>query len=261
MGSGATGVGVEALTIDFWNTLFGTANRAARQRQRREALVAELSAAGHQVDDERLAGASRAAMAHFDTHWLHHRRTPGSRELTEVIVAELDLEVPEESLGRIAQVFAVGVLDHPPDLLPGAREALEQLSGGVRLALISDTAFSPGAALHELMEREGIAELFGAFVFSDETGVAKPEPDAFHRALGALGVEPAASVHIGDIERTDIDGALGVGMRAILYRNEEHRHAMAEDDTSAHAVVEHWDDVAPTLERFGAPSDRPGRGG
>jgi putative hydrolase of the HAD superfamily len=170
--------------------------------------------------------------------------------LTEVLIVDLDVELPEEALDRIAQVFARGVLDHPPDLLPGVREALDDLSGTRQLALISDTAFSPGAILRELMEREGIARYFDAFVFSDETGVAKPDPVAFERALAALKVEPAAAAHIGDIERTDIAGAHAAGMHAILYRNDEHLHVMAEDETVAHVTVEHWAEVAPALERL-----------
>lgn len=238
---------ITALTVDFWNTLFGTANGAGRDRDRRAALTAELDAAGFSVEQEQLASAGRGAMAHFEHHWLTKRRTPGPRELVEVMVEELGAELPDEALERVATTFAEGVLDHPPNLLPGARETLEGLHGRVRLALISDTAFSPGHVLRELMEREGIAQFFSGFVFSDETGVAKPEPAAFHAALEQLGADAEAAAHIGDIERTDIQGARGVGMHSILYRNEGHRHALAEDETEADAVVEHWSEVAAVL--------------
>ena len=238
---------ITALTVDFWNTLFGTANGAGRDRDRRAALSAELDAAGFSVAQDQLVSAGRGAMAHFEHHWLTNRRTPGPRELVEVMVKELRAELPDAALERVATTFAEGVLDHPPNLLPGARETLESLHGRVSLALISDTAFSPGHVLRELMEREGIARLFSAFVFSDETGVAKPEPGAFHAALEQVGTGAAEAAHIGDIERTDIQGARAVGMRAILYRNEQHRHALVEEETEADAVVTHWSEVAAVL--------------
>jgi putative hydrolase of the HAD superfamily len=46
-------------------------------------------------------------------------------------------------------------------------------------------------------------------------GHAKPRPEPFHAALAALGVDAADALHVGDIERTDVRGALGVGMRAV----------------------------------------------
>lgn len=238
---------ITALTVDFWNTLFGNANGARRDRDRRAALTAELEVVGFSVEQERLTSAARGAMTFFEHHWLANRRTPGPRELVGVMVDELGVQLPDAALDRVATTFAEGVLEHPPNLLPGAREALESLHGHVRFALISDTAFSPGRVLRELMEREGIACFFSGFVFSDETGAAKPEPAAFHGALEQLGVGAAEAAHIGDIERTDIRGARTVGMQAILYRNEQHRHVLAEDTTEADTVVEHWSQVAELL--------------
>jgi len=147
-------------------------------------------------------------------------------------------------------VFARGVIDHPPGLLPGAADAVERLSETVPLAIISDTAFSPGSVLRELMGEVGILDRFSAFVFSDETGVAKPDPVAFERALGALNVEARDAVHIGDIERTDVLGARAAGMHAVLYRNADHLHQLAEDGTAAHATIDHWDDFDGVLEQL-----------
>ena len=111
------------------------------------------------------------------------------------------------------------------------------------LAIISDTAFSPGSVLKQLMERDGIARYFDHYIFSDETGVAKPHPDAFHKALDGLGGTPEKGVHIGDIERTDILGAKGVGMEAILYRTPDRQHKYAEETTVADYILEEWGEI------------------
>lgn len=243
--------GIVAVTIDFWNTLVDETGAPERRVERRDALVAELAAVGRSVDDEQFDAAQQGTLRYFQHHWLEQRRTPHARELVGVMLRELDAALPDEAVERVAHVFAQGVLSHPPRLLPGAREALAELAGRARLAIISDTAFSPGAVLRALLEREGVAGHFTSFVFSDETGVAKPEPEAFARALDALGAEPARAVHIGDLERTDIVGARGAGMRSILFRAHEHLHALAEEETEADAVVAGWHEVGAAVDALG----------
>ena len=48
-----------------------------------------------------------------------------------------------------------------------------------------------------------------------DIGWCKPRPEPFRAALDALAVYPGEALHVGDIERTDVGGALKVGMRAI----------------------------------------------
>ena len=243
-------VAPSAVTIDFWNTLFGTENGPAREQQRRSSLTDELAAEGHTREEGELERARDASMEHFRHHWLEEQRTPGATELVDVMLADLGVKLPDPAVARIADVFARGVIDHPPQLLSGAADALERLAVSAPLAIISDTAFSPGSVLRELMEDVGIAERFSTFVFSDETGVAKPDPAAFERALEGVGADAARAVHIGDIERTDIQGARAYGMRAVLYRNAENRHQLAEDTTDADATIGHWDELDAVLARL-----------
>jgi putative hydrolase of the HAD superfamily len=134
-------------------------------------------------------------------------------------------------------------LDHPPELLPGVREGLRFLAERASLALISDTASSPGIVLRELMMEQGIDHHFSTYIFSDETGVAKPHPDAFSTALTRLNATPSEAFHIGDIERTDIRGARGVGMHAVLYKGDAVGHKYAEAETEADVVMHHWSEI------------------
>ena len=48
-----------------------------------------------------------------------------------------------------------------------------------------------------------------------DIGHAKPRREPFAAALDALGLSPGDVIHIGDNERTDVRGALDMGMRAI----------------------------------------------
>jgi HAD superfamily hydrolase (TIGR01509 family) len=243
---------ISVLTVDFWNTLFDSTGGEPRNAQRRDALLDAIRAAGNECDDLRFDEVYRGIWKYFDEHWLERQRTPSSREMIDEMLRRLEYSLEESTVERVAEIFSRGVLAHPPALLPGAADALAELhESGVRLAVISDTAFSPGAVLRELMEERGIARFFDVFIFSDETGVAKPHPAAFRRALEPLAVEPARACHIGDIERTDIRGARGVGMRAILFRGDPAPARYAEDATEADATLQHWSEVPRALESIG----------
>jgi putative hydrolase of the HAD superfamily len=241
---------ITVVTIDFWNTLFDSKGGPERNAERSAALWAELTAAGAACEKDAFDSAYKGIWSYFDDHWLNHQRTPTSEEMVREICRSVAAELPEEAVLRAAEVFERGVLSHPPGLLPGVHEGLAYLKGRARLALISDTAFSPGSVLRELMEREGIDSYFDAYVFSDETGVAKPHPGAFSAALHALGGSPEGAFHIGDIERTDVRGAKEAGMKAVLYRGDDRPSKYAEEVTAADAVMDHWSQIAEIFSRL-----------
>jgi putative hydrolase of the HAD superfamily len=82
---------------------------------------------------------------------------------------------------------------------------------------------TPGRVLRELLRRDGLLPHFRILTFSDETGAAKPRPEQFTRTLDALGVRPEQAAHIGDLPETDVVGARGVGMKALLFLGESNR--------------------------------------
>lgn len=240
------------ITIDFWQTLFDDSGGPQRNEERQTALRQAINDAGHFRDIEEVDAAFRSIWEYFDHHWLNNHRTPNSREMVEEICRRLDLTLPDEAVAEVTHTFANGVLSNPPALLPGVRDALAFLAARAPLAVISDTAFSPGQVLRSLMEQQGIASYFSNFIFSDESGVAKPHPDAFRRAVEPLGGDLARSLHIGDIERTDIRGAKGVGMKAVLYRGNHIPQKYADDGTksAADAVIRHWEEIPAVWERM-----------
>jgi FMN phosphatase YigB (HAD superfamily) len=63
----------------------------------------------------------------------------------------------------------------------------------------------------------GLERYFSAFFFSDEHGFSKPDRRAFLTPLAELGIAPDEAVHVGDIQRTDIDGAQAAGLRAVHF--------------------------------------------
>jgi putative hydrolase of the HAD superfamily len=95
------------------------------------------------------------------------------------------------------------------DALPALRELWLR---GLKLAAVSNT----WPAMPKVLMALGFDEYLGYWVISEFLGVEKPDPAIFERALDIAGVEPARAIHVGDELTTDVEGALAVGMRAVL---------------------------------------------
>jgi HAD superfamily hydrolase (TIGR01549 family) len=90
---------------------------------------------------------------------------------------------------------------------------LRQLAeSGLRIGLISNTHRCL-ASFQSHFELQG---LVSATVSSSDHGLMKPHPSIFTAALQLLGVEAGEAVMVGDSFKHDVQGALNVGMRAIL---------------------------------------------
>jgi putative hydrolase of the HAD superfamily len=90
---------------------------------------------------------------------------------------------------------------------------LRQLAeSGLRIGLISNTH----RCLTSFQSHFELQGLISATVSSSDHGLMKPHPSIFSAALRLLDVTAAEAVMVGDSVRQDVEGALGVGMRAIL---------------------------------------------
>jgi len=100
---------------------------------------------------------------------------------------------------------------------PDARATLQALrERGARIGLLSNTHW-PRPFHERFLERDGLAELIDARLYTSEMPFQKPHPSAFQAALGAAGVDDASrAVFVGDRPFDDISGAKGVGLRAVL---------------------------------------------
>ena len=70
------------------------------------------------------------------------------------------------------------------------------------------------------IERIGIKHFFRASVNAQEFGVSKPDARIFHAAAGAVDVDPANVLHIGDDAGLDVLGALNAGMQTAWLNRE-----------------------------------------
>jgi HAD superfamily hydrolase (TIGR01549 family) len=116
------------------------------------------------------------------------------------------------------------------DLYDDVTRVLRELSSaGIRIGLISNSHRCL-ASFQEHFELDG---LIAGAVSSSEHGLMKPHPSIFRAALGLVDVPAAHAVMVGDSVRQDVEGALGVGMRAVLLHRSSSPHPRTEELAAA----------------------------
>ncbi|HEX9094330.1 MAG TPA: HAD-IA family hydrolase [Coriobacteriia bacterium] len=95
------------------------------------------------------------------------------------------------------------------DVIPEMQRLRAQ---GTRLGAISNW----DGRLEGLMDGLGLTRLLDTVVCSAAVGFHKPDPRIFELACERVGAEPAACAHVGDQVYSDILGARGAGMTAVL---------------------------------------------
>lgn len=237
---------VKAVSFDFWGTLyFDTIKNFKLSNKIRESYLKEIldkNNIEHTPLDLELA--IQAEGKEFYRVWLHEHRTIIPKERLRISLNSLNISLTDDSFDKICEKMKRVVLKRPPTLAPGVVEVIKTLKENkLRLGIISDTGYATGDVLMELMERDGLLKYFDAFSFSDETGVAKPQPKAYDHLMKELSLTNVKDVlHIGDLERTDIEGALNIGMPCCKYIGSSQK---PEEDkvTRADFCIDNWLDL------------------
>jgi putative hydrolase of the HAD superfamily len=222
----------EAVTFDCWNTLLYEDDWETAHALR----VSELQTAAREAGSE---VSRRDAELAFNAGWERHMRiwgeggATGAREVALWSLAELGLRAPHPALEHLIARFEGASHSSSVLALDGARATLAALGrAGVPCALVCDTGLTPGRVVRHHLDLQGLLSGLAVQAFSDEVGVPKPDPRVFRAALEPLGVAPERALHVGDLRRTDVAGARGLGMISVRIRA---RH----DDTSELPEAEH----------------------
>jgi putative hydrolase of the HAD superfamily len=94
-----------------------------------------------------------------------------------------------------------------------AKTTLKSLYGKYKLGIVSN--FAIPECVFELLKTNGIDTLFDVIVVSGAVNKRKPSPEIFEGALKLVGVSAEETVFVGDTIDADIEGAKGVGMKAV----------------------------------------------
>lgn len=236
---------LRAITFDFWGTLYR--NTYARD-ERQEMLGRAL--AGH--DQPRSRAELEAAETHvwsvWERVWQQEQRSMTFEAWMEELLGHLEAELPEETIAGLRRpIEEIYLKTGEPKPIPGVTEVVPRLAERYRLGVISDTGITPGRVLREVMRRDGLLHHFEILTFSDETGRTKPRPEQFLGTLSELETKPEEAAHIGDLPETDLAGAQGVGMKAILFLGVSDRQ---DGIALADGVFSDYGELEKVLERL-----------
>jgi putative hydrolase of the HAD superfamily len=208
----------DAITFDHWNTLVYEEEGHNLSHRRIDAWVARLHEEGHPIEPELLRGTFATTWEAFTVDW-HAGVQRSGADAARHALSILDLPITDELHGELVEHFVDAGKEVDFPLTEGVEECLRTLkSAGLKIGIVCDVGFTPSSHLREHLERRGLLKYFDGWSFSDEVGAYKPDKLIFDHALGTLGDPPAARVaHVGDLRRTDIAGALGMGMTAVRY--------------------------------------------
>lgn len=215
---------IGVVTFDLWDCMFcdetdepkrAAAGLPPKPVARRQLLHEALNQHGP-IDRTRVDIAFDVADQAFRKVWHEQFVTWTTLERIQVILAGLNRNLPQADLNAVVDAIERMEVDYSPDPAPGVREALAELHGRYKLAVVSDAIFSPGKYLRALLEKHDMLSYFDYFVFSDEIGHSKPHPSLFESVAEHFGIDIADIVHIGDRPHNDIGGPHAVGARGVL---------------------------------------------
>lgn len=158
-------------------------------------LLRDHAAPGHL--EERLIAAERRNIGHYGF---------GVKGFTlsmiETAIEVTDGRVPNAVISDLLQAGRE-MLDHPMELLPHAREAVEAVASSHRLVLITK-----GDLLHQerKLAQSGLGELFDAVEI-----VSDKRPETYRRIFGACPGGPEAAMMVGNSMKSDVVPAIEVG--------------------------------------------------
>lgn len=236
---------IKVVTIDFWNTVFDSSNGIERNQLRINTLKSKLSQLGLNISDEEYQTAMQKAWEFFNGIWKNEQRTLSTYDSVLFFWQYFSAPQNKNIINEVVKIFEECILYYPPTLFDGASDAIKELASKYKLGIVSDTGFSPGRVLRNLLDRYSILEYFSAFSFSNETGVSKPNPKAYLSVLNSLNCYPENAIHIGDIEETDIEGAKNINMLAIRFMANQPVFLSEDDEfhSKADFIARSWKEV------------------
>lgn len=215
---------IGAVTFDLWDCLFcdetdepkrAEAGRLPKPQARRQ-LVHQFLSKHETIDAAKVNLAYDVTDAAFRKVWHDEFVTWSVAERLKITLDGLGRTLPAAEFDELVEAHETMEITFRPDPAPGALDALKALHGKYKLAVISDTVFTPGRNLRKLLEGAGMLAYFDHFVFSDEVGHSKPHPAVYQSVAEAFAIDMKDIVHIGDRPHNDIGGAHAVGARCVL---------------------------------------------
>jgi putative hydrolase of the HAD superfamily len=229
---------VRAVTFDFWDTLVaGAAGSGTTMRRLQiDRFAKTLDAWDRSAADHALSEAFDANWERFEERWIANTGQYTPADTVEFVADRVGIELVDGLRTQLVDGFRHVGESVPLELAAGIVATIDTLRAArVRVGIVCDVGLTPAPTLRARLDALGLLSSFDAWAFSDETGWFKPAPEAFAPALAGMGIDDASTVaHVGDNPRTDVAGALALGMIAVRYTG--FRDATRQPDTAGEAT-------------------------
>jgi putative hydrolase of the HAD superfamily len=221
---------VRALLIDLDDTLY---DEASYVRSGMAAVAQEMS----RLPVDRSADQIAADL-------LHELARNGRGRIFDTVLERLGLAPDPALIAGLVETYR----DHNPSiaLWPGVREALADLTGDHRLAIVTDGL---GRMQRRKVAALGVEPLVEDIIYCWELGWPKPDPRAYVSAMQALGADAATTLVVGDNPGHDMAAARAAGVRSVRVRSGRFA-AEAHEDQPADAEATSFATSAQTIRRL-----------
>ena len=242
------------MTLDLWLTLIseptGGTYSTNRRLLRADGTLAVLAEHGEFFDRTRLIDVFDVISETINSdHDLGLDMYFGDRivQTLSMLDGGLPGRLGPAGIEKVWEVIDESLDEAPPSLMPGALEALQELSlRPVKLGIISNTGNSSSRAYARMFRAMEIDNFFDVVSLSNELAMAKPCPEIFRHTLDGLRVEPSRTLHVGDNPAADVAGAAAVGMKTAWLTGPNRSGLTVQPDYFANdiseipAIVDAW---------------------
>jgi len=122
---------------------------------------------------------------------------------------EADLALAEPMMNLWDELFVTNT-----SMMPDAEAVLSQLrNDGIRLGIVTN---GYSEVQHRKISHHQLELMVDFVLVSEDAKSHKPDPGIFQQALTLAGTDPGATMFVGDMPQTDIEGALATGMIPVL---------------------------------------------
>lgn len=185
----------------------------------------------------------------------------GGRSMIRRSLSLLPAPPPDAEVEAVADQLYPGLLAayetriaDQTQLFDGVAACLDALAAaGWRLGVCTN---KPERLAVMLLDALGVLGRFGAVLGADSLAVRKPDPEHLAETARRIGARPELCVMLGDTV-TDLKTARAAGVPCVLTRFGFAAEPL--DELAPDAIVAHYDEIAPVLERL-CPAPAPARG-
>lgn len=232
------GCSIKAVTFDIWETLLleNDGDNQKRNITRCMNLAEILREFGVTVTIEQLLSLLRNMSSWLKSTWETNRDLKHIDQLRYIvnIASAGSVELKIEWIDKISSAYVSPLFEIPPYINPDTRKVLQCLrKNRMQLGIICNTGRTPGFAIRQFLNEEGIANDFNFMLFSDEVGIRKPDLRIFNMATNKANVKPYETIHVGDNLKSDIWGAKNAGYKTVYLSSEIGRDMTAESDPAS----------------------------